>query len=66
MEQQLRFCTTAVQLAARICAHAQPGQILASDVVRQLAAGKGFQFSERGRFLLKGFRERFRLFEVSY
>jgi class 3 adenylate cyclase len=56
---------TAVQAAARICERAQPGQILVSDVVRQLAAGKGFHFTQRGRFLLKGFRERMRLFEVS-
>jgi len=55
---------TAVQAAARICAHAQPGQILAADVVRQLAAGKGFSFVDRGRVTLKGFSERFKLYEV--
>ncbi len=57
---------TAVQAASRICAQAQPGQILVSDVVRQLAAGKSFRFIEKGRFLLKGFSERFRLFAVSW
>ena len=56
---------TAVQLARRICDEAEPGQVLVSDVVRQLAAGKGLQFTDKGRFLLKGFRERIRLFEVS-
>jgi class 3 adenylate cyclase len=30
---------TAVQLAARICAHAEPGQIVVPTVVRELAAG---------------------------
>ncbi len=57
---------TAVQAAARIAARARPEQILVSDVVRQLAAGKPFRFSSLGRFSLKGFRERQRLFEVLY
>jgi class 3 adenylate cyclase/pimeloyl-ACP methyl ester carboxylesterase len=55
---------TAVQAAARICANALPGQILAADVVRQLAAGKGFQFVDRGETMLKGFKEPCRLYEV--
>ncbi|TET99483.1 MAG: adenylate/guanylate cyclase domain-containing protein, partial [Dehalococcoidia bacterium] len=45
---------TAVQLAARICAHAEPGQILVSNVVQELAAGKGFAFTARGEATLKG------------
>ena len=57
---------TVVQAAARIAARARPGQILVSDVVRQLAAGKPFRFNSVGRFALKGFRERQRLFEVVY
>jgi len=57
---------TAVQAAARIAARARPGQILVADVVRQLAAGKPFRFNNLGRFALKGFRERQRLFEVVY
>ena len=57
---------TAVQAAARIAARARPGQILVSDVVRQLAAGKPFTFNKIGRVSLKGFRERLRLFEVAY
>lgn len=55
---------TAVIVASRIAERAQAGQILVSDVVRQLAAGKGFTFEERGRVTLKGFSERFRLYEV--
>ena len=57
---------TAVQLAARVCAHAQPGHILASDVVRQLAAGKGFRFADKGEAELKGFEEPHRLYEVAW
>ncbi len=56
----------AVNAAARICGRAQPGQILVSDVVRQLAAGKGVRFTARGRVALKGFTERFRLYAVQW
>jgi class 3 adenylate cyclase len=57
---------TAVQLAARICAHAEPGEILAPIVVRELAAGKGFLFSDRGDTALRGFEDPVRLFEVRW
>jgi class 3 adenylate cyclase len=57
---------TAVQLAARICAYAQPGQILASNVVRELAAGKRFLFSDRGDVALRGFEDPVRLHEVRW
>ncbi len=55
---------TAVQLAARIAAHASPGRVLVSNVVRELAAGKGFLFSDRGVVVLKGFDDPVRLYEV--
>ena len=57
---------TAVQLAARICAYAQPGQILAADVVQQLAAGKGVTFVDKGEAPLKGFEKPVRLHEVRW
>ena len=57
---------TAVQLAARICAYAEPGQILASDLVKGLAAGKGFLFADRGETALRGFEEPVRLYEVRW
>jgi class 3 adenylate cyclase/pimeloyl-ACP methyl ester carboxylesterase len=57
---------TAVQLAARICAQAEPGQILASNVVRELAAGKRFLFSDCGAVALRGFEDPVRLFELSW
>jgi len=57
---------TAVQLAARICDHAQPGQILAADVVQQLTAGKGFTFADQGVVALKGFDKPVRLYEVRW
>jgi len=55
-----------VNLAARICGHAMPSQILVSNTVRDLAIGKGFPFLDRGSIALKGFPEPVRLFEVSW
>lgn len=57
---------TAVIVAARIAAKAEGGEILASDVVRQLVAGKGFLFSDRGDVALRGFEEPVRLYEVRW
>jgi class 3 adenylate cyclase len=57
---------TAVQLAARICAHAEPREIVAANVVRELAAGKGFLFSDRGDVALRGFEDPVRLYEVRW
>jgi adenylate cyclase len=57
---------TAVQMASRIAARAEADQILVSDVVRQLAAGKGFLFSEEGDVALRGFEDPVRLYEVGW
>ncbi len=57
---------TAVNEAARITATAQGGEILVSDVVRQLVKGKDFLFSDIGERQLKGFDESVRLFEVRW
>jgi class 3 adenylate cyclase/pimeloyl-ACP methyl ester carboxylesterase len=57
---------TAVQLAARICAHAEPGQILVPIVVRELAAGKKFLFADLGETALRGFEDPVRLFELRW
>ena len=57
---------TAVNMAARIAARAAGGEILTSDVVRQLVAGKGFLFADRGGVALRGFEDPVRLFEVRW
>ncbi len=57
---------TAVNLAARICAHAEAGQILAPVVVRELAAGKQFLFADLGETELRGFEDPVRLYELSW
>ena len=57
---------TAVIVAARIAAQASGGEILVSDVVRQLVAGKGFLFNDRGEHALKGFEDPVRVFAVRW
>ena len=54
----------AVQLASRLCARADPGSILVSSAVHDLAIGKGFTFRSRGRLRLKGFESPMLAFEV--
>ena len=57
---------TSVDLAKRICDHAEPGQILVADVVRQLAAGKDFLFADLGDTELRGFEDPVKLWEVRW
>ena len=58
------FFGTMVQLASRVCDRAEPGQVLVSNVVRELCTGKGFTFVDQGETTLKGFGEPVRLFAV--
>lgn len=56
---------TAVHAASRVADKAQGGQILVSQVVQDLAGTLGdTKIVDRGLFWLKGFPERWRLFEV--
>ncbi len=57
---------TAVQLASRVCARADAREILTSDVVRQLVAGKGFLFADRGEAELRGFEDPVRIYDVRW
>ncbi|MCH8065741.1 MAG: adenylate/guanylate cyclase domain-containing protein [Chloroflexi bacterium] len=57
---------TAVQLASRICDRAEPGEILASNVVRELVAGKGFLFADRGEVEMRGFEDPAHIYEVGW
>lgn len=56
----------AVNLARRVCDHAAPGQVLVSNVVRELCAGKRFVLMEHGERELKGFQDPVRLYEVRW
>jgi class 3 adenylate cyclase/pimeloyl-ACP methyl ester carboxylesterase len=55
-----------VILAARIAAQAEGGEILASLAVRELCAGKGFLFADRGGLALRGFEDPVRAYEVRW
>jgi class 3 adenylate cyclase len=54
----------AVHIGARIAALAAPGEVLVSQTVRDLVAGSGIQFEDRGTSLLKGVPGEWRLFAV--
>ena len=55
-----------VIMASRIAAHGEAGEIIASDVVRALCAGKGFLFADRGENVLRGFEDPVRVHEVRW
>jgi class 3 adenylate cyclase len=55
-----------VQLAARLCSHAQPEQILVLNVVAELCLGKGLPFKELGDVSLKGFSRPVRVHVVEW
>jgi class 3 adenylate cyclase len=56
---------TAVQMAARLCSQAAPGEILVSAVVRELCRGRALTFESRGPVELKGFAEPVEVYTVS-
>ena len=58
------FFGTAVQFAARLCDLSEPGQILTSQVVRDLCLGKLLNFSDVGKMTFKGFSEPLSICEV--
>jgi class 3 adenylate cyclase len=55
----------AVHIAARVGALASAGEVLVSGTVKDLVAGSGIRFAERGEHELKGVPDRWRLFAVS-
>ena len=54
----------AVHTAARIMAMAEPGETLVSSTVRDLVAGSGLRFEDRGPHTLRGLPEKIRLYTV--
>jgi adenylate cyclase len=57
---------SSVILASRIVAQANGGEILVSDTVRGLLAGKPFLFNDRGDTALRGFEDPVRLYELRW
>jgi class 3 adenylate cyclase len=56
----------AVQLAARLCAHAEPGRILVDQVVLDQWQGRELPFSDLGEVTPKGFDHTVRVYEVNW
>jgi pimeloyl-ACP methyl ester carboxylesterase len=54
----------AVHTAARVAALAGPGDVLVSRTVKDLVAGSGLKFEDRGSHTLKGVPDEWRLFAV--
>jgi class 3 adenylate cyclase len=52
----------AVSIGARIASLAKPGEVLVSSTVKDLVAGSGLTFADRGEYELKGIPERWRVF----
>jgi class 3 adenylate cyclase len=55
----------AVNIGARVGARAQPGEVLVSQTVKDLVAGSGLGFEERGEHELKGVPGSWRLYSVA-
>jgi class 3 adenylate cyclase len=55
----------AVSIGARVAAEARPGEVLVSQTVKDLVAGSGIQFEDRGTAELKGVPGEWRLYAVS-
>jgi class 3 adenylate cyclase len=54
----------AVHIGARVASSANPDEVLVSSTVRDLVAGSGIKFTDRGTHSLKGFSDAWRLFAV--
>jgi class 3 adenylate cyclase len=54
----------AVHIGARVAGEAGPGEVLVSSTVKDLVAGAGIEFSDRGAVELKGVPGEWRLFGV--
>jgi class 3 adenylate cyclase len=55
-----------VQLASRLCAHAKPDQILATEAMVEQCAAEKARFSNKGLITPKGFDEAIQIYEVSW
>jgi len=55
----------AVHTGARVAANAQPGEVLVSSTVKDLVAGSGLSFDDRGSHELKGIPGEWRLYAVA-
>jgi class 3 adenylate cyclase len=54
----------AVHTGARVASQAKPGEVLVSSTVKDLVAGSGIEFRDRGRVELKGIPGEWHLYAV--
>jgi class 3 adenylate cyclase len=54
-----------VSIGARVAALAGPGEVLVSQTVRDLVAGSGLEFEDRGAHELRGVPGEWRLYAVT-
>jgi len=54
----------AVHIGARVASLAEPGEVLVSSTVKDLVAGSGIEFEDRGEHQLKGISESWHLYTV--
>ena len=68
VEQRHDLFGSTVQLAARLCGHAQPDQVLVSGELYDACAGEGagLRFDDAGHAHLKGFEQPVRVHLVNY
>lgn len=64
IERDNDFFGSTVNLAARLCAHAEPGKVLVTNGIAELCLGKGMQFAAIQDAELRGFDEPIRAREV--
>jgi pimeloyl-ACP methyl ester carboxylesterase len=55
----------AVHIGARVAAHAGPSEVWVSQTVKDIVAGSGLAFDDRGDHELKGLPDRWRLYRVA-
>ncbi len=55
----------AVHTGARVAAMAEAGEVLVSQTVKDLVAGSGIDFADRGTHVLKGVPGEWRLYSVT-
>jgi pimeloyl-ACP methyl ester carboxylesterase/class 3 adenylate cyclase len=53
-----------VHIAARVAAQAEPNEVLVSRTIKDLSAGSGIRFEDRGTHVLKGVNEAWQLYRV--
>ena len=60
-----RIAGVGVHTAARVLGKADPGEVLVSRTVKDLVAGSGLVFTDRGTHQLKGVPDEWQLFAAS-